>query len=358
MAEKESRTEAATPAHLIKALSEGGGVTSREVTTFAALGAAALVFITSLRAMTQRFAESLSGAIAHADQADSPSAIARLVTPMVVVAAETVLIVGVCVGVAAIIGTVLQTGLRLRPNAMRLHFDRLNPLGGLKNLFSPRHAIASVQSIAKIICVGAAIYFIADQHIVGLFGQIARPAADLPTTIGRYLVTILIAGVATQGVIAALDFVWSKRQFATHNQMSQEEIKEEQKEIDGNPVVKAKLKSLRAQQAKRNLRAAMARATVVVTNPTHYAVALEYHAGQTQAPKIVAKGADHLAARIREMAFELRIPQVPNPPLARALFAAEEDTEIAPEHYRAVAEVIAYVWKLAERKRGGTPPAG
>ncbi|MGC9269219.1 EscU/YscU/HrcU family type III secretion system export apparatus switch protein [Acidiphilium sp.] len=353
MAEKESRTEAATPAKLTKAQSEGDSVVSREVTTFGSSAAAVLIFVALMPAMVTRLTIALAGLIAHAGQADQPSTVFRAISPVLVAAGDIVIPIGLLVSVAAIVLTLLQTGFQFKKKAIGLHFERLSPLGGISNLFSLRHTITSLQSILKIIFIGSAIYVIIDQHIHSLFQQIVRPVSLLPATIESSFVSVLIAGAATQAVIAAADFVWSRRQFATRNQMSHEEIKDEQKETDGNPIVKAKLKALRALQAKRNLRAAMARATVVVTNPTHYAVALEYHVGQTQAPRVVAKGADHLAAKIREMAFELRVPIVPNPPLARALFMIDEDAEITPEHYRAVAEVIAYIWKLAERRAVG-----
>ncbi|MDD2877685.1 MAG: EscU/YscU/HrcU family type III secretion system export apparatus switch protein [Acidiphilium sp.] len=350
MAENDSQTEAATPIRLTKAQSDGDGVISREVATFATLAAAVLVFVGIIPALIGKLTESLTELLAHAGQVNSSAEMIALISPDIDVIAEIIIATGLCISGASIAATLLQTGFRLNKKAIGLHFDRLNPISGLSDILSLRHTVISSQSILKIICIGSAVYFIINKHIDMLFNQIALPVNSIPATIVNALVTILVAGALTQGLIAAVDFLWSKRQFATRTQMSQGEIKDEQKEIDGDPAIKAKLKILRALQAKRNLKAAMARAAVVVTNPTHYAVALEYHAGQTQAPRVVAKGADHMAAKIREMARELRIPIVPNPPLARALFTLDEDTEIAQEHYRAVAEVIAYIWKLAERR--------
>ncbi len=355
MAEIENQTEAATPTRLTKAIAAGDVVVSREVTVFAALGGGIAVLGFVLPISLSRLERAFGDVIAGAGHADTPSAVIGLVMPAIRTSLAIVLLLGSVVSVSAIVATLGQTGLKLKRNAIGLHFGRINPLTGVTNLLSPRHAIDSAQAILKIILVATIVYFVVSQKILSLRAQIRLPVIDLSLTTGHALLSVMAAGVMVQGVIAAADFAWSRRQFATRNQMSQTEVKDEQRELDGDPAVKAKLKALRAQQAKRNLKTAMARATVVVTNPTHYAVALEYQAGQTQAPRVVAKGADHMATKIREMAAELRLPVVANPPLARALFVLEEDAEITPEHYRAVAEVIAYIWKLAERNSKNAP---
>ena len=131
--------------------------------------------------------------------------------------------------------------------------------------------------------------------------------------------------------------------------MSREDLRQEAKEADGDPKVKGRLRQLRQARAKRRMLAQVAQATVVVTNPTHYAVALRYERGKAAAPRIVAKGVDEVAARIREAATKASVPLVPNPPLARALHGLPVDAEVPAEHFKAVAEIIAYVWRL----RGG-----
>lgn len=332
-----------------KAIAQGDIVVSREVTAFATLGAGVAALAVLLPPLVTRLEHAVTTLMSSAGPTDSPAGILLLIKPIVQGGFEIVLLIGALTVAGAVAATLLQTGFKLRTNAIGFSLGRINPLTGFSNLFSLRHTVASAQSIVKIILVGIIMYVVIADKISGLRAQMILPATNLPTAIGTALLAVAIAGVMVQGVIGAVDFAWSKRQFATRNQMSQHEVKDEQREADGDPAIKAKFKALRAQQAKRNLRAAMARATVVITNPTHYAVALEYQAGQTQAPRVVAKGADHLAKIIREMAAELHLPIVANPPLARALYTLDEDSEITPEHYRAVAEVIAYVWKLAER---------
>jgi flagellar biosynthetic protein FlhB len=128
--------------------------------------------------------------------------------------------------------------------------------------------------------------------------------------------------------------------------MSRQEQKDEHKESDGNPQVKARLRQLARSRARKRMMTAVPKAAVVITNPTHFAVALAYERGTKGAPRLVAKGADEVAERIREIAREHRVPVVANPPLARALFRIEIDTEIPSEHFKAVAEIIAYVWRM------------
>ena len=131
--------------------------------------------------------------------------------------------------------------------------------------------------------------------------------------------------------------------------MSREEVKQEAKESDGNPAIKQRVRQIRMARARKRMLAAVPQATVIVTNPTHYAIALSYDRAKGGAPKVVAKGVDEVAARIRDVAREHRVPLVANPPLARALYLVELDAEIPAEHFKLVAEVIAYVWRLRTR---------
>ena len=139
--------------------------------------------------------------------------------------------------------------------------------------------------------------------------------------------------------------------------MSRHDVREEAKEMDGDPRLKARLRQIRTMRARRRLAAVVPKATVVITNPTHYAVALSYDRARNAAPRVVAKGVDAVAERIRELALDHRVPLVSNPPLARALYTLDLDTDIPAEHFRAVAEIIAYVWRLASRPVAPRPVA-
>ena len=165
---------------------------------------------------------------------------------------------------------------------------------------------------------------------------------------------LVVGTVAVMTVIALLDFAYQKYTFMKEQKMTKQEVKDEHKQSEGDPQVKARIRQLRAQRARQRMMAEVPDADVVVTNPSHYAVALKYNMEEMPAPKLVAKGMDFVAFRIREVAEENDIPIIENPPLARALYAPVElDEEIPPEHYKAVAEVIGYVMRLRGELQGG-----
>jgi flagellar biosynthetic protein FlhB len=158
---------------------------------------------------------------------------------------------------------------------------------------------------------------------------------------------VLLAGA--QALIALADLFWVRMQYAKRHRMSRQEQRDEHKDTEGNPLVRQRLRQLARNRARKRMMASVRRAAVVVTNPTHYAVALAYERGSRAAPRIVAKGMDEIALRIREEALAHRIPVVANPPLARALCRLELDTEIPVEHFKAVAEIVAYIWRMRPR---------
>jgi flagellar biosynthesis protein FlhB len=162
---------------------------------------------------------------------------------------------------------------------------------------------------------------------------------------------LLIAGVVTQGIVASTDLMWVRFRHAQDMRMSKQDVRDELRDTDGNPQVKARIRRIRMMRARRRMMAKVPGATVVITNPTHYAVALLYDRANNPAPRIVAKGTDSVAARIREVAEANGVPVVANPPLARALYSLELDTEIPAEYYKAVAEIIAYIWRLRRPSR-------
>jgi flagellar biosynthetic protein FlhB len=171
-------------------------------------------------------------------------------------------------------------------------------------------------------------------------------AGTLADRLARETLHVFILVLACQCGIALLDIGWVRFKFARQLRMSPQEVKQEHKETEGDPRFKARIKQLRMTRARRRMVAAVQKATVVITNPTHYAVALAYERGTQAAPRIVAKGMDEVAARIREAADKHQVPLVSNPPLARALHQLPLDAEVPAEHFKAVAEIIAYVWRL------------
>ena len=176
-----------------------------------------------------------------------------------------------------------------------------------------------------------------------------QPIGALLQELGQGVLRLLMATLAAFALIALLDLLWVRFQHLRKLRMSRQDLREEQRDAEGDPQVKGRLRRLRESRARRRMLAAVPKAAVVITNPTHYAVALNYDQGRAAAPRLVAKGVDSMAARIRAVAEAHGVPIVANPPLARALYRLEPDTEIPAEHWQAVAQIIAYVWRLQGR---------
>jgi flagellar biosynthetic protein FlhB len=225
-------------------------------------------------------------------------------------------------------------------------FNRISPFAGIKRLFSAQALANFVKGLLKLAVIGAVLTVLLwpeRDRAEGLTWS--DPAAILPLTRDLSL-KLLGAVVAMLAVVAAVDYLFQYRQWYERQKMTLRELKDEFKESEGDPAIKGKLKQTRQTRMRKRMMAGVPKATVVITNPTHYSVALQYERGM-DAPVCVAKGVDALALKIREIAREHSVPIVENPPLARALHATVEvDEAISPEHYKAVAEVISFVMRL------------
>lgn len=241
---------------------------------------------------------------------------------------------------------------RLQPK-----LEKLNPVEGFKRVFGKAAVAAFLKSLAKLVLVGAVLAWVLwprDASLERL--SLLDPGALLPFVQER-VAAMLLALASAAGVLAAIDYVFTRQSYMKRMRMSRREIKEELRQSDGDPLVKAKLRQIRMERSRQRMLANVPKASVVITNPTHYAVALRYEQGETPAPICLAMGVDAVAQRIREVAQEHDVPIVEDPPLARALFAtAEIDQPIPKEHYEAVAKVIGFVMRLSRRRgRRRTP---
>ena len=262
----------------------------------------------------------------------------------VAVALLPALLVMMAVGLA---GPVLQTGIIFAPDKLVPKFEHLSPAKGMTRIFSLRAFLEFLKGILKMVVVGgvAAALLLPELDRLALLPSMGIAA------IGHEIMTLswrlAIGVIAVLTVIAIADFTYQKMSFIRSMRMSKQEVREEYKQVEGNPIFKSKLRQIRTERARRRMMAAVPTASVVVTNPTHFAVALQYDVKSIGAPRVVAKGADLVAARIRDVAREHKVPIVENPPVARALYAAVEiDEEIPAEQYKAVAEIISYVLRL------------
>jgi flagellar biosynthetic protein FlhB len=229
-------------------------------------------------------------------------------------------------------------------------FSKVSPAAGFKRLFGKQAAANFLKGLFKLIALGAVMVAVLWPERLRMEAFMRIDPAELLPAITSLTVQLLGAVVAMLAVVAIGDFFFQYRTWYERHKMSLQEIKDEFKQSEGDPHIKGKIKQLRAQRARKRMMAQVPKASVIITNPTHFSVALAYDRGSMSAPVCVAKGVDNVAFRIRDIAKEHDIPIVENVPLARALYATVEiDQEIPVEHYHAVAEIIGYVMKL---KRG------
>ncbi len=339
------RTETASARRLQKARGDGDVPISRELGLLAGLAGGTGVLAAQIAAagnapllwfgaMLQRRGVPPEAALASA-----------------VVTVFHVMLPAACGAAGAIVAaTFLQTGFLIRTEALLPDLSRISPLHGIKKLLSVETLLQAGKSVAKLAVLSCALWLALHRLLpvlptVPRWTQVAlarRMLAGASGLIG------LLAGA--QALLALFDLFLVRLRYAARMRMSRQEQRDEHKESEGNPQVKQRLRQLGRARARRRMMAAVRKATVVVTNPTHYAVALAYEKGGKSAPRVVAKGADDVADRIRAEARTYNIPVVANPPLTRALYRIELDTEIPVEHFKAVAEIVAYVWRLQTRR--------
>ncbi|HUA76422.1 MAG TPA: flagellar type III secretion system protein FlhB [Acetobacteraceae bacterium] len=345
--DQEGKTEAATPKRLLRAREEGSVALSRDLSSFAGLAGAVGVLAMAAPGIATALSGELAGLLAHIGtirlDADGPAALG-LAARAAAGAAAPVIFVVLLAGTAA---TLAQTGLLFRPGAFAPDPGRIDPRRWFQRMASPEGLFEQGKAFVKLALLGFISWHVLAGGAAAIEGAAFLSPAGLFAAVRAMLLGLVLPMLAGLALITVADVLWVRLRHARSLRMTREEVRQEVKENEGDPQLKAKLKQIRKARSKKRMLAAVPKATVVVTNPTHYAVALAYERSRKAAPRVVAKGVDSLAARIREIAEANRVPVLANPPLARALYQVELDTEIAPEHYKAVAEIIAYVWRLA-----------
>jgi flagellar biosynthetic protein FlhB len=234
--------------------------------------------------------------------------------------------------------------------SLKPEFSRLNPASGVKRIFGKRAGFEAGKSLAKVAIVGAAAAMSLVPMITNMKTGVGAPPAALGSLMFSSAKSIAIRVLAVYILIAIVDFAWQKRQFEQGMKMTKQEVKDESRNQDLPPEVKSAIRRRQVLAARARMMAAVPTADVVVTNPTHYAVALVYD-GTKPAPIVVAKGKNLIAAQIRRIATENGVPIIPDPPLARSLHASVEIDQMIPaELYAAVAQLLAHVYRMAGRK--------
>jgi flagellar biosynthesis protein FlhB len=340
----EDRTETATTKHLDHARDQGQVPVSREVTTFASLAAVVLVLGYQSQMMMRQLLPDMVAFLSRTGDASMlGSARIHMSFIGVLAAISPALVAAMIAGAAAVL---VQTKFLLHAGSLQPKISRINPMAGVKRVFGLDGLVEMAKSLSKLGLLTIAVWVAIKGDWLALVRLPWENPRALLAAIGRPTFHLLIAGIVTQGIIAGADLMWVHFRHARDMRMSKQDVRDELKDTDGNPHVKARIRRIRVMRARTRMMTKVPTATVVITNPTHYAVALAYDRAINPAPHIVAKGAGAVAARIRAVAEANGVAIVANPPLARALFRLELDTEIPAEHYKAVAEIIAYVWRL------------
>ncbi|MCW0209282.1 Flagellar biosynthetic protein FlhB [Achromobacter veterisilvae] len=348
------KTEAASPRRLEKAREEGQIARSRELGTFMMLAAG----VGAVWVGGSSLYRSLSGVLRNSlgfDQrivADPGVMVERAVDGFGQILLTLLPIFGL-LAVVAILSSVLLGGIVISGKPLQFNFSKLSPLSGLKRMFSSQTVVELIKALAKAALVGGvAVWVIWSYHddMLGLMHVAPSAALIKALTLVAMCCAFIVASLL---IIVMLDVPWQIWSHLKKLRMSKEDVRQEHKESEGDPHVKARIRQQQRQAARRRMMSEVPRADVVVTNPTHYAVALKYDEDKHGAPRVLAKGTGLIAAKIRELAAEHRIPTLEAPPLARALHQhVELGQEIPAELYTAVAEVLAWVFQLRSWRSG------
>lgn len=344
------KTEEPSQKRLDEAREKGQFAVSREVNhLFILLGGTILITMLMPSALT-KIGNALVPFLDHPDAIADGGRIGETISSAVTGIAGALALPLAVLAALALLGGFIQHGVSFSVEPLIPKLEKLSPGAGFKRLFSSQSLAEFVKGLMKLAIVGAVVSFVLRPEFTKLEQLPAFDAMSLLHHLGSLGGRLMTATLSVVAALAALDMLYQRFRHMQGLRMSRQELKDELKQTDGDPTIKARLRQLRMERARKRMMAKVPEATVVVTNPTHYAVALKYVREQMEAPVVVAKGMDFVALRIREIAQDNDVPIVENPPLARALYAAcDVDRAIKPEHYKAVAEVIGYVLRLKPR---------
>lgn len=350
--DESQKTEAPSERKLEDARKRGQVVYSREVTTWMGLFIATVLVVLNGPSLFENLRQTLLQFIEmpHAIPADGVG-IKNVLRDLCFSVAKVLALPFLFLIIGNVLAGFIQTGPIFSFDPIMPDLSKISLRAGLGRLFSMKSIAEFIKGIIKLLVVSVAVYFAITpyldsvDHFVGL--DLHQSLFDFRDIFLRMMLTIL----SILFVVAILDYIYQRYSFYQQTRMTKQEVKEEFRQSEGDPHVKARLRDLREKKARQRMMQAVPKADVVITNPTHYAVALKYDTKEMDAPMMVAKGTDKVAQKIKEVAKENKVPIVENAPLARALFDSMEIDQIIPrDHWKAVAEVISYVFKLKNRR--------
>ncbi|MFH1147789.1 MAG: flagellar biosynthesis protein FlhB [Pseudomonadota bacterium] len=347
----QERTEKATPRRREEARKKGEVARSREVASVLVLLTGFSVLYVFNTHIYQSFREMMTYFLGEAmnTEVNRDSVFSLFVTSVKYMGAIVAPLILPLI-LAALLANYVQVGFMVTTEKIKPKFSKINPFSGLKNLVSKQAGMELFKSLAKIAIISYISYRVIMKEMPNLLPLMDQEVAEILSYICRISFKILLQTCMVMFIIAALDYGFQRWEFERGMRMTKQEIKEEYKQSEGDPMVKSRIKSIQRELARRRMMEAVPKADVVITNPTHLAIAVQYRAGEVEAPEVVAKGAGHIAEKIKAIAIEHNIPLVENKPLAQVLYKTVEIGKmIPPDLYQAVAEVLAYVYRLKNR---------
>jgi flagellar biosynthesis protein FlhB len=340
-----SKTEEPTQRKLDQAREKGDVVRTQDLPALATLAAAASVMALAGGWLTRKLAEDLLPFLAHPDEISlSGGGGVQVARDAMLASAPLLVLVMAAAALAGVMANLLQTGPMFAPDKLKFDLKKVSLIEGFKRLFGLDALMQFVKSFTKVMLTAALGWWVLEPFLPTLAELAAREPAAMLEFSAEILRRLVFAVGALLLVIAGADWLWQRQRFLTRMRMTKEELKQDFRQSEGDPLVKGRLRQIRLERARRRMMQAVPDATVVVMNPTHYAVALKYEVGETAAPLCVAKGMDKVALKIRALAEAAGVPIIEDAPLARALYASVEvDDIIPPAHYEAVAKIIGFI---------------
>lgn len=350
----QDKTEQATPKKREDARKKGQVAKSREVSSIAILSAGIIYMFFNARQLTENLGENIRQTFTSIPEIASEdlSLMAYMSHTvqdfLIIILPMLVLLLGV-----ALAANILQAGFTLTVEPLTPKLSKIDLIKGLGKIISKRSLVELLKSVFKIAIVGWAAFSTLKNDYSLLIPLMYQDNIQILSMLGQVSLKVITRACYVILVLAVLDYIYQKYEFEQNLKMTKQEVKDEMRQSEGDPMVKSRIRSIQREMARRRMMKEVPKADVVITNPTHYAIALVYKPEEKMtAPKIIAKGADRIALKIKEIAMEHGVPIVENKPLAQNLYKLDLGQEVPPDFYRAVAEVLAYVYGLKKKKAG------
>lgn len=348
--EQSEKTEDPSQKRLEDAHKKGDVAKSQEVTTWFMILGSALVFAFIAPVTSASVMDSLRTVMARADLYEvGGDAFGQVVSAIGISIIGAMLLPMVLLAICGIAGNMVQHRMVFSVEPIKPKLSKISPISGFKRLFSTEALVNFSKGLFKLVVFSTVMFFVVWPERDRLDTILNSDPALILSLFQEVGIKLFIVTLITITIVALLDYMYVRHKWWKRQMMTVKEVKDEYKQMEGDPQIKGRIRQIRLERARKRMMAAVPDATVVVTNPTHYAVALKYD-NQMSAPEVVAKGVDAVALRIRGIANDHDVPIVENPPLARALYAgAEVGEQIPAEHFKAVAQIIGYVMRLKGR---------